>query len=282
MESADRFERTKSQEQLIGGALTLLRDTQLNELSILLEDGDSSSISRGPTYEFRCDAPRAHTKADSLRAIRCALVVRVHPGLLGKDAQRRDTWRGSNARDVDDSVAIELAHGLMDPGNNFRIGAETLLYMVRMLCARLEATLSKADDHAALSQFEEWQVAELTRSLSRSMEQDLSIAFIAGRCRLSVCHFSRLFKATYGLPLHKFLVNERIKRAQARLVSTTEAIAQIALDSGFADQSSFTRRFTAISGVPPSVWRKQAAHSRTPNLDCSNPAMRSDCVSRQG
>jgi len=282
MESADRFERNKSQEQLLGGGLTLLRDTQLNELLILPEDADGSSIPREPVYEFRCGEPPAPTKGDSLHAIRCALVVRVHPRLFGKDAERLDIGGGPGARDVDDIVAIELAHGLMDPRNNVRMGAETLLYMVRMLCALFEATLSEAGDHAALSRFEEWQVAELMRSLSRSMEQDLSIASIAGRCRLSVCHFSRLFKATYGVPLHKFLVNERIKRAQARLASTTEAIAQIALDSGFADQSSFTRRFTAISGIPPAVWRKRAAHSRIANLDRSNPAMQSDCVSRQG
>ena len=278
MERVDRFVRSKSREHLLGRSLTLLRDPQLNEISILSEDGEGSTISREAVYEFRCCAPHRRTKPESRHAIYSLLVLKVHRCLLGKIGGELDVWAGSEACDVKDTVAIELAHGLMNPGNNVRIGVDTLHYMVQMLCARLQFTLVGAGDHPALSRFEEWQAAELKRSLSLTMEQRLSISFFAGRCRLSVCHFSRLFKATYGMPLHKFLVTERIKRAQARLALTTEPIAQIALDCGFADQSSFTRRFTAVSGIPPAIWRRRADHSKVANMDCPNTVMQSDCV----
>lgn len=281
MENADRFQHGKSQKHLLGRSFTLLRDFQQKELTVLPESWDASSISPQSVYEFRCGAPSVRIGTTSVHSIRCPLSLKVHCSFLGKNAGELDEWAQPKTCYVNDPVAIELAHGLMDTSSNVRIGSDTLLYMVQMLCARLEHPLIEANNHPALSRFEDWQVAELTQSLSLAMEQGLSIAFIAGRCRLSVCHFSRLFKATYGRPLHKFLVNERIKRAQARLASTTEPIAQIALDCGFADQSSFTRRFTAVTGTPPAVWRKQAGHGRAANVSCSDAVMQSDCVTSQ-
>ncbi len=106
--------------------------------------------------------------------------------------------------------------------------------------------------------FQNWQLSELKELLSRDHEESTSISITAARCRLSVWQFSRLFKATYGMPLHKYLVNERVKRAQKQLSHTESPIAEIALSCGFADQSSFTSRFSNVAGISPALWRRQS------------------------
>jgi len=47
----------------------------------------------------------------------------------------------------------------------------------------------------------------------------------------------------------------RVRRATDALAHSSAALSQIALDSGFADQSHFTRVFSAIYGLTPARWR---------------------------
>jgi AraC-like DNA-binding protein len=56
------------------------------------------------------------------------------------------------------------------------------------------------------------------------------------------------------------LTNIRLNAACQLLVATDLSMAQIALRTGFYDQSHFTNRFAKRHGVPPSQYR--AAHAR--------------------
>lgn len=275
MDGVALFEHSNVQEERHDRSFTLLRDSQRRELSIF--PGDASTISGQSVYEFRCSAHPTRTKADPARSIHSLLVIKVHRSFLPKIGGGFDVGSGSFACDVGDTVTAELAHGLLNM-SSVQMGSDTLFHLVQMLCARLEVALIKKSGYTASSQFEEWQVAELTQSLSLAVERRLSIASIARRCCLSVCHFSRLFKAAYGLPLHKFVIIERIRHAQAQLTSTAKPIAEIALDCGFADQSSFTRRFTAVTGISPALWRKQAGCGRIANMSSTGPMLNAGCV----
>ena len=275
MDGANLFEHSSLQEERCDRSLTLHRDPQRSELSILPKN--APTLSGRSLYEFRCSAHPTRTKADPAHSNRSLLVIKIHPSFLLKNGGGIDVWVGSLVCDVNDTVAAELAQGLMNI-SGVEMSTDTLFHLVQLLCARLEVAMLEKSGYATLKHFEEWQVAELTQSLTLAMERRLSIASIARRCCLSVCHFSRLFKAAYGLPLHKFVTNERIRQAQAQLTSTTKPIAEIALDCGFADQSSFTRRFTAVAGIAPAMWRKQADCERIANLSSARPILNAGCV----
>lgn len=98
-----------------------------------------------------------------------------------------------------------------------------------------------------------WQVELALRLLSR----DFSVEELARRCGLSRSYFARAFKARMGLPPHRWLMRLRVERAQDRLEWTSESIAEIALNCGFADQSHLTRVFHTITGTSPAAWRRR-------------------------
>ena len=84
-----------------------------------------------------------------------------------------------------------------------------------------------------------------------------SLQELASSCSFSRSHFSQAFKQTTGLPPHQWLLAERIKRAKELLQKTRMPVNEVALESGFADQSHLTRVFSKSVGISPAVWRRQ-------------------------
>jgi transcriptional regulator of acetoin/glycerol metabolism len=79
------------------------------------------------------------------------------------------------------------------------------------------------------------------------------LAAIAG---LSVFHFARAFKQSQGMTPHSYLLHRRIMRAQELLGATKSTLSEIALVSGFADQSHLARHFRERVGVSPAIFRR--------------------------
>jgi len=82
--------------------------------------------------------------------------------------------------------------------------------------------------------------------------------------RLSKYHLVRAFKEAYGLTPHAYHLNLRVNAAKRRL-QEGEDLAAVALETGFCDQSHFTRVFARCVGMTPAVYRKLTAiPSKTP------------------
>lgn len=182
--------------------------------------------------------------------------LRVHTTLLRAASRTLPAQADSQAKSVADPIVCELALAVMNSSPKTQNNAFTLACIIKLLCARIAQLLAEGIESKP-QQFENWQLAVLAEALNVAPEECGSVVQIARRCRLSVCQFSRLFRATYGSPLHRYVINERINQAKSRLACTSDPISEIALDCGFADQSSFTRRFTALAGLSPALWRKQ-------------------------
>ena len=243
------------------GPLSLWVDKRIPELRILPSSTSSPSVDEGGLLLMRLRVSVENSRAASARLAgisgTSAIHLRIHPSFLPSKELPALFGTTSDPVDIEDAVAAELALGLL--ASDEAVGWHTYStgYAAGMLCARLAEVLTKKATTQAC-RFQNWQLCELKELLSRDHEENTSISVTAARCRLSVCHFSRLFKATYGMPLHKYLVNERVKRAQTQLTHTGAPISEIALDCGFADQSSFTRRFSSVAGIPPALWRRQS------------------------
>ena len=80
-----------------------------------------------------------------------------------------------------------------------------------------------------------------------------TLAVMAG---LSKWHFARAFKQSIGSPPHFYLIRRRLERAQELLAESDLSLAQIALKSGFSDQSHFSRRFRMLFGITPRSFRR--------------------------
>jgi AraC-like DNA-binding protein len=84
----------------------------------------------------------------------------------------------------------------------------------------------------------------------------IGLEALATMIGLSRCYFARAFKHSIGMTPHHYLMQRRLEHAKRLLVETEISLAQIALESGFSDQSHFTRRFRDHVGSTPRAYRQ--------------------------
>lgn len=85
-------------------------------------------------------------------------------------------------------------------------------------------------------------------------EMKLSIDELSRACFSSKYHFIRSFKREVGLTPHQFQIQNRIRRAQL-LLSENEKITEVALATGFCDQSHFIKHFEKQVGLTPTAYK---------------------------
>lgn len=88
--------------------------------------------------------------------------------------------------------------------------------------------------------------------------EELTIAEIAAAVGVHPIHLARTFRRHLRCTPGEFARFRRLERAAALLVRTAHPLAEVALDSGFADQSHFSRVFARYFGLPPGEYRALA------------------------
>ncbi|WP_087737864.1 AraC family transcriptional regulator [Paraburkholderia piptadeniae] len=83
------------------------------------------------------------------------------------------------------------------------------------------------------------------------LDQRLTLAELAALVALSVPHFKVLFRETFGVPVHRHVVQRRVERAQALLSQGRLSASQVALETGFAHQSHMAHWMKRLLGVTP-------------------------------
>jgi AraC-like DNA-binding protein len=94
--------------------------------------------------------------------------------------------------------------------------------------------------------------------LSEDLDNKLSLADVARSVGLSRYHLLRVFKRAAGISPHVYRTQCRIDRAR-RLLRANMPISQVALETGFTDQSHFTNKFRQFTGATPGQYT--AAHA---------------------
>jgi transcriptional regulator GlxA family with amidase domain len=89
------------------------------------------------------------------------------------------------------------------------------------------------------------------------VEENIALETLAGIAGFSM--FARAFKQSEGVTPHGYLLERRVERAQKLLSGTNLSLSEIALASGFSDQSHLARHFRQRVGVSPSMFRCRSA-----------------------
>jgi PAS domain S-box-containing protein len=99
--------------------------------------------------------------------------------------------------------------------------------------------------------------------------QPLSVADLAKITTLSTSQFSRKFKKKFHTTPRSYLTNVRMNAACHLLVSTALPLSEIALQTGFYDQSHLSNQFTRQRGMSPSNYRAKysAEAERAPTVE---------------
>jgi AraC-like DNA-binding protein/DNA-binding MarR family transcriptional regulator len=100
------------------------------------------------------------------------------------------------------------------------------------------------------------QLRRATMFLAKSSGALASVSDVAAKLDLSPSQFSRAFKTTTGFPPHRWQLNHRIAKAQELMRYGGLSLSQIALATGFTEQSHFTRVFKKVVGVSPGAWQR--------------------------
>jgi AraC family transcriptional regulator len=96
------------------------------------------------------------------------------------------------------------------------------------------------------------QVNELLREKFRD---SLTLKMIADSAGVHPVHLVRSFRRVYRSTIGDYLRRLRVEFASQQLAATDTPLATIALASGFADQSHFTRIFKRLTGLTPAQYR---------------------------
>ncbi len=100
--------------------------------------------------------------------------------------------------------------------------------------------------------------ADLPDLLARALSADpsLSIAAWAGQHGYARETVSRAFSRTYGIDAAAYRLEARAREGWRRTVATVTPLAEVAVETGFADQAHMTRAITRLIGKPPAWWRR--------------------------
>lgn len=86
--------------------------------------------------------------------------------------------------------------------------------------------------------------------LHQNYQQKIAVEELSDLTHLSESSFQRVFKSTMGISPKRYLLNLRIEKAK-ELIKTSDSLTNIAYDTGFFDQSHFTKYFKINVGMLP-------------------------------
>ena len=100
-------------------------------------------------------------------------------------------------------------------------------------------------------------VRRVQQYVNAHLDSSLNVDELAASVGLSVSYFSRAFSRSVGSTPHDYVIRRRVLRAQQLLAETDLGLAQIAVTTGFSDQSHFSRRFRQLAGLSPRAFRER-------------------------
>ena len=98
-------------------------------------------------------------------------------------------------------------------------------------------------------------INDAQRYLDAHFTESISIAEVASRFFYTREHLSRLFRRYLNITIAEYLAYRRISYS-CQLMKSDATLADICYQSGFNSLSTFIRTFKQVTGVTPSVYRK--------------------------
>jgi transcriptional regulator of acetoin/glycerol metabolism len=83
------------------------------------------------------------------------------------------------------------------------------------------------------------------------LDEKIRLDGLAALAGLSTDHFARAFHQSVGVPPHNYLLRRRLEHVEHMLRETHAPLSEIALATGFSDQSHLARHFRRWAGVSP-------------------------------
>ena len=111
------------------------------------------------------------------------------------------------------------------------------------------ALTAQAADRDELSELQAW--------VADHLDDDLSVATLAGRAAMSPRHFARVFRAATGVTPARYVERARVEAARRRLEESDYGVDAIARQCGFGTAETMRRAFLRALQVAPTDYRRR-------------------------
>jgi AraC family transcriptional regulator len=95
--------------------------------------------------------------------------------------------------------------------------------------------------------------------IEENISRNITLEELANICNCTPVQFARKFHVHYGMRPHAYVLKRKVERACQHLRRDRLALKEIALLSGFSDQSHLNRVFRRHMNLTPVEYRKQSA-----------------------
>lgn len=100
-------------------------------------------------------------------------------------------------------------------------------------------------------------IAKVMEHVRSHISEPIRLTELAKIAGLSVYQLDQRIRALYQMSAGQCITRARIDTACHLLFTTRKAIAAIAQDCGYSDQSAFTRQFKQTTGITPKAYRER-------------------------
>ena len=100
----------------------------------------------------------------------------------------------------------------------------------------------------------------VTEHMAKHYAEDITIDGLAAMVETSPSNFRRQFTHTFGISPGRYLTAIRINAARKMLETTDKLVSEIAVETGFWDQSHLTKIFKRERGMTPGAYRRRYRH----------------------
>lgn len=150
---------------------------------------------------------------------------------------------------------LEIALAKIDAD---RQGAKAIIAKARSLL-RPDLDRSSAGFRQSLASggLAAWRARQIARFIEEHIDEPIRVETLRKVVGLSLSHFSRSFRRTFGEPPRAYLIRRKVAHARHLMLVSDLPLIEVAQACGFADQAHFSRAFRKRTGQSPMVWRRE-------------------------
>jgi len=121
-------------------------------------------------------------------------------------------------------------------------------YLIHACCQIIE----RSDDHEEMPDYSQKLAQQIRSYIDLHYTEPILVNELAQIARCSPNHLNTLFRKHVGLPIHQYILQQRLREAKRLLENSEYTIKEVAYRLGFNDPLYFSRIFRKYFSKPPS------------------------------